>query len=120
MAKLVPDAAHDAALLWRSDCDDVRACIGQPVDFADVAAKAAHGAVTPTWNALEDYAGGRQRTTTANNSITVTVAGTIDHVAHRKTGDSSLREVFSITPVAVLAGQIINIGGRTIQVADVS
>jgi hypothetical protein len=120
MAKLVPDAAHDAALTWRSDCDDVRACIGQPVDFADVAAKAAHAAVTPTWNALEDYASGRQRTTTSNTGITATVSGTIDHVAHRKTGDSSLREVFTCTPVAVLSGQIINIGARTIQVADVT
>lgn len=118
MARNMPDGGKDAALAWYVDADDYRFCTAEPTTAAEVASLAVNGALTPTFGSAADYAGGRQRQVDAKSGITATANGTINHCAMRKTGDSTLRNVNTVTPQAVLSGQTFNAPAWNLKVAD--
>lgn len=125
MAQWQNDSMLDAALNWvKSNYTKVTICDSQPATYAEATAGAKFlGAKSATITGSPgDYGSGRQIEVTAQSSIAITSAGTMDHVALVKSSGSILAYVTTIpasSQASVNASDTVNMAAWNIQVADV-
>lgn len=119
MAKWMNDAGADAALTYWTDADKMTVCSAEPTTYAQGNATYALGDVVPTFQAIADGdTSGRKRVIDAKTAVPVDVAGTVNHVALLKTGDTTLRYVTTTAAQAISGGGTYDQGSWKIELAD--
>jgi len=121
MAKRMNDGGADAALNFWTDADKMTFCSAEPTTYAQGNATYALADAAPTYDAITDgTTSGRKRGIQAKTAVPVDVAGTVNHVALLKTGDSTLRYVTPAPSQAISAGGTLDSGAWAIEVYDPS
>ena len=120
MAKYCHPDNLDAALSAISAATDMHACAGQPVDFADVAARTlSTTTLDPAdFTIGEGLASGRRLTVAAKGGVAVTSPGLVDHVAIVDTANSKLLYVTTADNQEVTSGSFVDFPEWSIEIAD--
>lgn len=130
MAKWQNDSGLDAALAWYADCDLVVVCSAQPTTYTEATSTYALADVSVTpgdgngdFTIANGDTSGRKLTTAAQSNVLIDTSGTGTHVAHCKSGDSTLRYVTVCTSSVVLTANgsnVCNIAAHDQEIADVA
>lgn len=122
MARSLSDTVYDQALNYiKNNCDKMILCSAQPTTYAEAVTTYALADVTMTssdYTVSNGDVSGRKVRAAAKTSVTVDAGGTGTHIAHVKTGDTTLHVVTTCTSQAVTAGGTVDFPVHDIEFED--
>lgn len=121
MAKFSSQRFYDASLnILKNNCTRMTACSAQPTTYAEGNATFALASATMGTGDFTLAAGdvsGRKVTVASKTAVSVTVSGTVNHVALLDVTGAALDYVTTTTAQAVGAGGTVDIGSWKVEIA---
>lgn len=117
MSKLLTDAMIDGGLDKVATCIRFSICAGQPVSYADIAARTlATKAITAgAFTKANGDTSGRKVTTAAQTDISISASGTADHVV---IDDGTDYVVTTCASQALTSGGTVSTNGFDLEISD--